>query len=295
MERRLAERFISMPKLLILAVLATVLGFGQSVELERARQLYQRTSYEEALSLLAGMSHQTAPGYILMGKCHYMKGDFKKATLALERAVELAPDSSEAYLWLGRAYGRRAETATFLTAPSLATKARASFEKAFALAPGNVEAASDLFEYYLEAPGLLGGGMDKARALAERTKDADPAEYHYRLAQIAEKRREYNDAEEQLRRSVELAPRQVNRFVELAKFLAKSGQYEKSDAAFHEAERIAPENPNVKFERARAYIRAKRNLEAARELLVQYLNAPLTPEDPPRREAERLLREAGSS
>lgn len=283
-----------MPKVLILAMLMAALGFGQAPEIVRARQLYQRTSYEEALGLLAAMPRQTASGYLLMGKCQYMKGEFKKAAEAFEQAAGLAPASSEAYLWLGRAYGRRAETSSFLTAPGLATKARASFEKAVALAPGNVEAVSDLFEYYLEAPGLLGGGMDKAQALAEKTKDADPAEYHYRLALIAEKRREYRDAEEQLRRSVDLAPRQVGRFVELAKFLAKSGQYEKSDAAFRQAEQIAPKDANVMFERAKAYIRAKRNLAVARELLVRYLSSPLTPDDPPRSEAERLLREAGS-
>jgi tetratricopeptide (TPR) repeat protein len=294
MKGGLAGRRDSMPKVLVLAVLMTALGFGQAPELVRARELYQRTSYEEALGWLAGMSRQTASGYILIGKCQYMKGEFKKASEALEQAVGLAPASSEAYLWLGRAYGRRAETASIFTAPGLATKARASFEKAVALEPRNTEAVSDLFEYYLEAPGLLGGGMERAQALAEKTKEADSADYHYRLALIADKRKEYRDAEQQLRRSVDLAPREVGRFIELAKFLAKSGQFEKSDAAFHQAEQMAPKDPKVMFERAKAYIRAKRNLAVARELLVRYLSTPLTPDDPPRSEAEGLLREAGS-
>jgi tetratricopeptide (TPR) repeat protein len=294
MKGGLAGRWVRMPKVLILAVLMTALGFGQAPELVRARELYQRTSYEEALGWLAGMSRQTASGYILIGKCQYMKGEFKKASEALEQAVGLAPASSEAYLWLGRAYGRRAETASIFTAPGLATKARASFEKAVALEPRNTEAVSDLFEYYLEAPGLLGGGMERAQALAEKTKEADSADYHYRLALIADKRKEYRDAEQQLRRSVDLAPREVGRFIELAKFLAKSGQFEKSDAAFHQAEQMAPKDPKVMFERAKAYIRAKRNLAVARELLVRYLSTPLTPDDPPRSEAEGLLREAGS-
>jgi tetratricopeptide (TPR) repeat protein len=283
-----------MPKVLVLALLMTALGLGQTQEFVRARELYQRTSYEEALRLLAGIPRQTASGYILIGKCLYMKGEFKKASEALEQAIGLAPASSEAYLWLGRSYGRRAETASIFTAPGLATKARANFEKAVELEPGNAEAVGDLFEYYLEAPGLLGGGMEKAQALAERTKEADPAEYHYRLALMADRRKEYRDAEEQLRRSADLAPRQVGRLVELAKFLARSGQYEKSDAAFRQAEQVAPQNASVMFERARTYILGKRNLKIARELLVRYLKAPLTPDDPPRSEAERLLKQAGS-
>jgi Flp pilus assembly protein TadD len=111
---------------------------------------------------------------------------------------------------------------------------------------------------------------------------------------MADRRKEYRDAEEQLRRSADLAPRQVGRLVELAKFLARSGQYEKSDAAFRQAEQVAPQNASVMFERARTYILGKRNLKIARELLVRYLKAPLTPDDPPRSEAERLLKQAGS-
>ncbi len=254
-----------MRNLLILTVLLATSGLGQVTELARARNLYQRTDYEAALRLLGGISGRSAPVYILTGKCQYMLGDFKKASEALEEAVRLAPDNSEAHLWLGRAYGRRAETSTFLTAPGLATKARASFEQAVTLDPANTEAASDFFEYYLEAPGFLGGGMEKAKALAEKTRESDPAEYHYRLGLIAGKQKEYSDAEEQLRRSVELAPRQVGRFIELAKFLSKSGQFEKSDAAFRQAEQVDPNDPNLLFERARACIRAKRNLEQARD------------------------------
>ena len=66
-------------------------------------------------------------------------------------------------LWLGRAYGRRAEISLqLITAPGFATKARQYFERSAQLNPYNLDAQSDLFEYYLEAPGFLGGGFDKA-------------------------------------------------------------------------------------------------------------------------------------
>jgi hypothetical protein len=41
-------------------------------------------------------------------------------------------------------------------------------------------------------------------------------------------------------------------------------------------------------------VKEKRNLDEARNLLRQYLHSPLTPEDPPREQAERLLKQAGS-
>jgi len=277
---------------LILAVLAWTALMAQEDGLVKARQLYDKTRYEEALALLAGLPVENGKVYALMGQCYYMLGDYKRASESLERAVRLEPGNSDYYMWLGRAYGRRAETSSFITAPGLASKARQSFEKAFQLNPRNLEAVGDLFEYYLEAPSFMGGGLDKARDLAEKTRDLDPAEYHYRLARIAEKRKQDKDAEEQLRRAMDLAPRQVGRLLDLARFLAKRGKHQESEALFEQAEKLEPESPKVMFERAKAYVESRRNLDKARELLVRYLNSPLTPEDPPRHEAERLLRQA---
>lgn len=277
---------------LLLTALAAALAPAQDDGLARARQLYEKTRYEEALALLAGLPVENGVLYALMGRCYYMLGDYKRASESFERAVRLDPGNSDYHMWLGRAYGRRAETSSFLTAPGLASKARQSFERAFELNPRNLEAAGDLFEYYLEAPSFLGGGLDKAKELAEKTRGLDPAEYHYRMARIAEKRKRDKDAEEQLRRAMDLAPRQVGRVLDLARFLAKRGKHEESESLFEQAERLDPGNPKVMFERAKAYVESGRNLDKARELLVRYLNSPLSPDDPPRQEAERLLRQA---
>lgn len=279
---------------LILGLFVVAPVFAQAGGPAGARLLYEKTRYAEALALLEKAPSYGAAGYALTGQCWYMLGEYKKAMEALEKAVQLEPASSDFNLWLGRACGRRAETSSFLTAPHYAGKTREYFEKALGLNPRNTEAAGDLFDYYLQAPGFLGGGEDKAKALAEKTKDLDPAEYHCRLARIAGKRKEYSTAEEQLRRAMQLAPKEVGRVIDLAKFLARQGKYQESDRAFQEAERIGPDDPKLLFARAEAYVQAKRNLEKARELLVRYLNAPLTPDDPPRREAERLLKRARS-
>lgn len=267
---------------------------GQRAGLERARELYQRTEYQAALDVLDGLTEKNAEALLLLGKCYYMRGDFKKSSDALEQAGRLAPYDSQTHLWLGRAYGRRAETSNFLTAPGLAGKARDRFVRAVALDPDNQDAADDLFEYYLTAPALLGGGVDKAMALAERFKDADPADYHYRLAQIAMKKKDLKTTEQQLRLAVEAAPSEYGRIIDLAQFLARQRRYQESDALFVQAERAAPVSAKLLFEHARAYIEAGRNLDKARELLARYLKSPLTPDDPPRGEAEQLLRRAGA-
>jgi cytochrome c-type biogenesis protein CcmH/NrfG len=273
---------------------AAVLWAG-SPTLDRARKLYNLTEFEQSLQVLQGISDKDAAVFELIGRNRYGQGEFKKATDALEKAVAMAPENSEYNLWLGRAYGRRAETSNPISAPGHASKARQYFEKAAQLNPRNLEAQSDLFEYYLEAPGFLGGGLDKASATAALMARLDSAEGHWAQAKLAEKRKEFSRAEHHLRLAIEAAPQQVGRVVDLARLLTKQGRYQEADQTFATAERIAPDNPKVVFHRAEIYIKSKRNLDAARNLLNRYLSLTLSPEDPPRSDAEKLLKQIHGS
>ena len=188
---------------------------AKTPEWDRAHELYQRTEYAQALAVLDRVPNKDADTLQLIGQCHFMQGDYKQAGDAFEKALALAPRSSELHRLLGSVYGRRAETGSMLTAPGNAKKARQYFEQAVELDPNNREAASNLFEYYLEAPGFLGGGLDKAENLAERIATLDTPAGHHALAQLERKQKRYDAAEEQLRRAVELAPHQAGRLVDL--------------------------------------------------------------------------------
>lgn len=278
-----------MRRLVLFGILPCILAFG--TDLKRAEDLYQRTEYQQSLKIATGDKQPTAVVYGLIGRNYFMLGDYKKATDAFQKAVDLEPNSSEYNHWLGRTYGRRAETASPLLAPANASKARQYFERAVELDPRNEEALNDLFDYYLQAPGILGGGYDKAAEVAKRIAKINPAEYHFAEAQLAEKRKQFDAAEQQLRHALALAPRQVGRVLDLAKYLAKQGRYKESDEVFQQAEQIAPNSPKVMFARAHTYIKAKRKLDEAKSLLQRYLQSNLTPEDPPRDEASKLLKQ----
>jgi predicted Zn-dependent protease len=135
--------------------------------------------------------------------------------------------------------------------------------------------------------------LDKARGLLPRIKQADPAEYHSALAQIAEKTKDYATAETQLRLAASLAPRLAGKAADLARFLARRGRDKEADAAFAGAARKWPDDRGLVFAQAEVYVQGKRNTERARTLLARYLAMPLTPDDPPRQDAEKLLKQAG--
>jgi tetratricopeptide (TPR) repeat protein len=257
--------------------------------LDEARKLYNLTQFDQSLKVLHAIQDKDAAVYQLMGRDYYMQADYKKATESLEKAVAADPTSAECALWLGRAYGRRAETSSPFTAPGYATKARQYFEKATQLNPRYLEALSDLFEYYLEAPGFLGGGYEKAQATASHIAELDAAEGASSAAKLAEKHKELGSAEAQLRRALELSPKQIGRFIDLARLLAKQGRFQESDQSLARARNLAPDSPKLTFAEADIYIRTNRNLDRARELLKQYLTMSISPDDPPKSQAEKLL------
>ncbi len=267
---------------------------AESLAWTRAHELYERTDYTGSLEVLGGSKEQDAAVFLLMGQDYFMLAQYKKASDNLERAAALAPQNAACFLWLGRAYGRRAEIANPFTAPGYAAKARQMFERSVALDPSSREAVGDLFDYYLDAPGFLGGGTNKAAGLAAQVAVRDPAEGQYYQARLDEHRKEYDSAEQHLRSALELAPRQVGRVIALAKYLSVRGRNKESDALFDQAERIAPEDPRVIYERASAYVHSGRNLDEARRLLHRYLQAPITPSDPPKSDAESMLRKIGA-
>jgi Flp pilus assembly protein TadD len=276
------------------ALLLLVAAAGATPDVvDRASALYQRTEYQGSLQVLAEDPAPDAANYLLSGKNYFMLGDYKRAVEFLDKALAISPANSEYELWLGRAWGRRAETSGWLTAGMHASKARQCFEKAVALDPHNREAKNDLFDFYLNAPGFLGGGLEKAAALARSIASERPPEYEFEEAQIADRKKDYAAAEAHLRRAMDLAPSEAGRVLDVARYVAKRGRLAESDELFEQARKLAPSQPRVAFAEARVDIENHRKLEQARGLLQSYLHASLTPDDPPRQEAEKLLRRAG--
>jgi Flp pilus assembly protein TadD len=262
---------------------------------DRAQRLYDATDYTGAIAVLRNDAHDEH-SLELLGRSYLQESDYKKAIETLEKAVALKPNDSMLHTWLARAYGRRAETAFAITALHFANRTRETFERAVELDPTNKEALGDLFDYYVQAPSIAGGGIDKAEALLPRIARCDRVGHELAQALLAEHQKQYDSAEASLRRAIELAPEKPALHTDLAKFLARRGRFEESEEAFRHARQVAPNSPRVDFERAETYLRFKRNKEEARELLQRYIASKnLTPNDPPRAEAIHLLKKAEGS
>ncbi len=282
-----------------LSILFAALAFAQQndpgvsptmqMALELAQENYQATNYESALRIIEPGEPKIPGQWALIGQCYFQMGNYKKAINAFEQATKAAPRNASDWNWLGKAYGRQAETGFKLSAPGNASKARQHFEKAVALDPANLEAVDDLFEYYLEAPGFLGGGADKAAKLAETIRGKVPAKYEVFQARMAGKKKDVAAAERHWRKAADLSPGDTGAQVDLAKFLARNGKTIEADQLFDRAAAAAPDKVSLTFERAKILSEGKRDTAKARQLLNEYLKSDLTVDDPPRAEAQKLL------
>jgi tetratricopeptide (TPR) repeat protein len=112
--------------------------------------------------------------------------DVDRAVDLLERSVELDPKNARAHLYLGSAYGEKAQRGSIFTAMRVAGKVKDEFARAVELDPSWVDARMGLLQFYLLAPGIAGGSVDKAREQAEAIGRLDAARGFLAQATIAQ-------------------------------------------------------------------------------------------------------------
>ncbi|HEX6084458.1 MAG TPA: tetratricopeptide repeat protein [Thermoanaerobaculia bacterium] len=126
----------------------------------------------------------TAAEHAAQGRLALSRDEHEKAVELYTKAVALEPRNADHHYFLGVAYGELAQAANVLKQASLAKKTKAAFEKAVALEPKHTDARLALISYYLLAPGFMGGGDDKAVAMAAAIKAYDAIEGHRAHARI---------------------------------------------------------------------------------------------------------------
>ena len=153
------------------------------------------------ISLSTSMFAATPADTFDAGRAAVARHDYETAAALFEKAVAAAPDNSEYHYWLGSAYGNLAASSSVFKAPGLAKKAKAALERSVELNGNNLEARFALVEYFLLAPGIMGGSEQKAQMQADEIKRRDPVEGHRAQGRIYQRqkkldlaRKEYVDA-----------------------------------------------------------------------------------------------------
>ena len=243
---------------------------------------------DEALSLLHS-SLATNPGdaeaHHLVCRVYYQEQRWDDAIRECQTAVQLASDRSDYHLWLGRAYGEKADSIHSIKAYGLAKKVRDEFERAVQLDAKNVDALSDLGEFYTAAPGIVGGGKKKAQSVAQALESGDPTQAHQLRGRLAEKDKNYALAESEFKLAVASSNRSADAWMALASYYSRQHRLEDMLAALQSGidadERSAAPHGPALVEAASLLARNNQDPQLAIQLWKEYLGSPNKSADSP--------------
>lgn len=246
-----------------------------------SQELLATGPVDELIETLQGRISSTphdAESHNLLCRAYFSLEEWDRGIAACERAVNLDPQNSLYHLWMGRIYGEKADRTGFLKAAGLVKKVRSSFERAVELSPGDWEARTDLAEFYLEAPGIVGGGKDKARAQADAIRPLNPAMAHWVLGRIAEKNKDNAVAEREFRAAIDSSHGGAHAWLNLALFYRHTNRFDEMEQALHTMQTRPLDRPESLMDGASILFRTNRNLPFAVQLLNRYLSTPVEAE-----------------
>jgi len=241
---------------------------------ESAKEMLAAGRIDDAVAELNGRLATTpsdAESSNLLCRAYYALEEWDRAESSCRKAISLDAENSRYHLWLGRVYGEKADRANFLAAASLAVKVRGELEHAVQLNPKNLDARFDLAEFYIEAPSIMGGGEQKARAQAQAIALLNPAREHWVYARIAEQKKEVATAEREYREFVEVSNGDAEAWLNLALFLRRQARLDEMEQAIVRLGQTQAYKGAGLVEGSGLLYRTSRNFPLAAELLQRYL------------------------
>ena len=261
-----------MKYLFALFTLLAIHASGQS-KIDQAKKLFEERKYEESIKLLSPIddddSDYAAAQYYL-GRIAYAKKEYDDAADYFEEATEANDKQADYFTWLGDTYGTIAGDANVLTQGMLAPKMKSAWEKAIALDSKNLGARLSLIQYYLQAPGIMGGSVEKAKEVAGQVAKIKPAEGHRQMGNIHMKEKNTVEAEKEFILMVKTDPTYVGG---LANFYTGQKQYDKAFQLFEEAIQKNPTDFLSIYQYGRTSAVSGQQMEKGEEYLKKYLTA----------------------
>jgi tetratricopeptide (TPR) repeat protein len=207
-------------------------------DVEQGIVLFQAQQYDTSKTLLEralGTMGEDATIHYHLCRVYFALGAYDRAVERCKTAVQLQEDQPEYHFWLGRSYGAEAADADPIQQAVLALKIRKAFERAIALDPAHVQARVGLAHFYLRAPVLMGGSLDKAYEQMQILLDLDEIEGRLLLARFYERTKQLEAAEAEyqtLYRHASAAEKHQAIYKQHGYFLLRHRRYDEAIQAF---------------------------------------------------------------
>jgi tetratricopeptide (TPR) repeat protein len=283
-----------MPLLVALLAASTVFAASnpkQDADFEAGQRAYESSDYAKAIQLLqaaAARDPKNGDVQLLLAKSYLELQEHDAAIKSAERAVGIDPRNSVYREWLGRAYGDKADHAGWFSAMSLAKKTRKEFATAVELDGNNFSARQALIEFDCSAPGLVGGGEEKALPQIKQLAEIDAAEGYYAAGNCRRQKKDFATTDAEFTKALESHPKSAELIYDIGDYAVKRSQPERLLAVAEAGERAPASDPRWKFYRGVGLVLKKENAAEAERLLQEYLKKAPTRSAFPRPAAAHL-------
>ncbi len=211
-------------------------------------KLLEKKEFDQARSIFESIlknDENNAEAHLALGRLllgHYQ--NFDDAEEHLEKAVELNSGNAESHWYLGNVYGAQAQRVNIFSKFSYAKKVKAEFLKAVELNPNDVRFRESLMGYYLMAPGIMGGSVDKAKEQAKEMVRLNACMGHLANAQIAIYEKNPGEAEKELKQAIQADPKNWRPYHRLGYLYVEQRRYDEAIKQFQQYVAFAPEDAN---------------------------------------------------
>jgi len=213
---------------LAVALATTAAAAVDPAALTDARALFdsrQPAAAQQAFEKLHATDPQDPEINYHLGQLANRRNDPAKAITYFEKSVAVAPAIGRYHHGLGDAFGRSAQKASVFSQLGLAKKCVAAYQRAVVLEPSNVDFRQSLFEYYRQAPSLVGGGYDKAVDEANAIKLLDAARGRIAFATLYAQEKKYDLALAEFEAVLKTNPDDFTALFQIGRLAAITGQF----------------------------------------------------------------------
>ncbi len=195
-----------------------------------------------------------------------------------KEAVKRDKKNSRYHLTLANGYGMKAQRGG-LSAMFNGGKYKQECKLAIKYDPNNVEAHMGLFYFYVHAPGIAGGGMDKAEEAAAVIAEIDRYQGYMARAVIAEAEEDHDAEEAAYLAAAALDTTKWEPWSRLGGFYLEREKADDAVRVYEHLRTLVPESVGVVYGLAKAHL-ATGDLEAAERGFLEYIASDERPDSP---------------
>jgi Flp pilus assembly protein TadD len=227
----------------LLVLSATIVHAQMSSALDEAQAAFKANDLNKASQLLeplTGEGAQNARAFHLLSGVRIAQKNTKDAVVLAEKATLLDGTKAEYFSQLGMALGMRMGEVGFMQQAMMAGRLKQAFAKAVELDPNDLAGLIGLARFYVQAPAIAGGSLDKAKELAHRVEQLDPFLGAVELGGIAEREENFVEALKHFETASTLRPNNAGLQYQCGRMLAKLRRTPEARSRFEAALKINP-------------------------------------------------------